>query len=177
MSRTDMTVRHDLRPGDLGRMVELHGVVYAAEFGFDHTFEAYAAETVADVGRRWLERDRLWLAEVDGRLVGCVGILGRDDDAAQLRWFLVDPSLRGRGLGRRLLDDAIAFCRAAAYKSIFLWTADVCVDAARLYLAAGFRRTEVRPPGTMGNKPVVEERYDLALQLVDLRVGHDTTAW
>jgi GNAT superfamily N-acetyltransferase len=166
MSCAEMTVRHDLRPGDLGRVVELHGVVYAAEFGLDHSFEAYAAETVADVGRQWRpERDRLWLAEVDGRLVGCVGILGRDDDAAQLRWFLVDPSLRGRGLGRRLLNDAIAFCRAADYKSIFLWTADFCVDAARLYLAAGFRRSEVKPPGTMGSKPVVEERYDLALPM------------
>jgi GNAT superfamily N-acetyltransferase len=164
MSCAEITVRHDLRPGDLGRVVELHGVVYATEFGLDHSFEAYAAETVADVGRQWRpERDRLWLAEMDGRLVGCVGILGRDDDAAQLRWFLVDPSLRGRGLGRHLLNDAIAFCRAADYKSIFLWTADFCVDAARLYLAAGFRRSEVKPPGTIGSKLVVEERYDLAL--------------
>ena len=166
MSRAEITVRHDLRPGDLGRVVELHGVVYAAEFGLDYTFEAYAAETVAEVGLRWRpERDRLWLAEADGRLVGCVGILGRDDHAAQLRWFLVDPSLRGRGLGRRLLENAIAFCRQADYKSIYLWTADACVDAARLYLAAGFHRTEVKPPGTMGGKPMVEERYDLALSM------------
>jgi N-acetylglutamate synthase-like GNAT family acetyltransferase len=164
MSRVQMSLRCDLRPGDLGRLVELHGVVYAAEFGLDHTFEAYVAGTVADIGRRWRpERDRLWLAEADGRLVGCVAILGRDDDTAQLRWFLVDPSVRGRGLGRSLLDDAIAFCRSADYRSIYLWTVDACVDAARLYLAAGFHRTEVKAPGTMGGRVMVEQRYDLTL--------------
>ena len=89
---SDVTIRHDLRPGDMGRVIAMHGVLYAEEFGFDHGFEAYVAETVAELGK--LARpglDRLWIAESGGRLVGSIAILGRDDGAAQLRWFLVDP--------------------------------------------------------------------------------------
>ena len=160
-----VTIRHDLRPGDLGRVTELHGVVYAAQFGLDQGFEAYVAETLAEYVRGWRpERDRLWLAETGGRLVGCVGIVGRDDGAAQLRWFLVDPTKRGHGLGRRLLHDAIDFCAHTGYTSVYLWTADVCADAARLYLAVGFHRTEVKPPMLAWGAKCAEERYDLALR-------------
>ena len=105
-----VTIRHDLRPGDLGRVVTMHGILYAEEYGFGHGFEAYVAETVAEYGR--LARpglDRLWLAERDGRLVGSIAIVGRDGGAAQLRWFLVDPSARGSGLGGRLIQEALAF--------------------------------------------------------------------
>ena len=160
----DVTVRHDLRPGDLGRVTALHGERYAAEFGFDHGFEAYVAETLAEFGKQYRPgRDRLWLAEQGERLVGSVAILGREQDAAQLRWFLVHPGARGRGLGRRLLDESLAFCRAAGYCSVYLWTVDVCADAARLYLAAGFRKTEALPPAALWGATLSEERYDLAL--------------
>jgi len=118
-----VSIRHALRPGDLGRVTELHGLLYAAEYGFDHRFEAYVAETVGQFGRTAREgRDRLWLAELDGRLVGSAGIVGRDGGAAQLRWVLVHPDGRGHGLGRRLLDQALGFCRVADYRSVFLWT-------------------------------------------------------
>src|SRR2546425_11065660 len=94
----ELTIRHDLRPGDLGRVVALHGVLYAAEFGLDCTFEAYVAHTVGEFAPDARPgTDRLWLAEMDGRLVGSVGIVGRDGHMAQLRWFLVDPGVRGRG--------------------------------------------------------------------------------
>ncbi len=115
------------------------------------------------MGRGRQERNRLWLAEADGRLVGCVGVIGRGDRAAQLRWFLVDPSARGKGLGRRLLDEAIGFCRRCGCTSIYLWTADVCTDAARLYVAAGFRKTEVKPPVSVWGATCAEERYELIL--------------
>jgi GNAT superfamily N-acetyltransferase len=160
----ELTIRHDLRPGDLGRVVALHGVLYAAEFGLDCTFEGYVAHTVGEFDpRAYPGRDRLWLAETDGRLVGSVGIVGRDRDMAQLRWFLVDPSVRGRGVGGRLLEAALGFCRAAGYLSVHLWTVDACVDAARLYRAAGFRRTEVKPPAMLFGTTGSEERYDLTL--------------
>jgi GNAT superfamily N-acetyltransferase len=154
-------IRHDLRPGDMGRVIALHGMLYAEEYGFDHGFEAYVAETVAEFGR--LARpglDRLWAAERAGQLVGSIAIVGREDGAAQLRWFLVHPDARGSGLGRRLLHEALTFCRAAGYRSVYLWTVTGLEAAARLYVAAGFRKTETKPPATLWGVDLAEERYD-----------------
>ena len=161
---TDVTVRHDLRPGDMGRVIAMHGVLYDREFGFDHGFEAYVAETVAEFGR--LARpglDRLWVAERDDQLVGSIAMLGREDGAAQLRWFLVHPDARGCGLGRRLIDESLAFCRTAGYRSVYLWTVTGLDAAARLYVAAGFRKTETKPPAVLWGVQLAEERYDLDL--------------
>lgn len=159
-----ITIRTDLRPGDLGRVTELHGAVYAQEYGFDHTFEAYVAETLAELSRRFRpDRDRLWLAERDGQLVGSVGIVGREGGAAQLRWFLVHPQARGRGIGTRLIGECLAFCRAAGYRSVFLWTVDFLVDAARIYVRAGFRLTEEKAPALLWGRTLREQRYDLEL--------------
>lgn len=159
-----VTIRHELQPGDLGRVVEQHGVLYAAEYGFDHGFEAYVAETAAEFGRLARPgRDRLWIAERAGRQVGTIAILRRDGGAAQLRWFLVDPGERGHGLGRRLLGEALAFCRAAGYRSVYLWTVTGLDAAARLYLEAGFHKTETKPPAQLWGVRLSEERYDLTL--------------
>ena len=161
---TEMTVRHDLRPGDMGRVIAMHGVLYDREFGFDHGFEAYVAETVAEFGR--LVRpglDRLWVAERDDQLVGSIAMLGREDGAAQLRWFLVHPDARGCGLGRRLIDESLAFCRTAGHRSVYLWTVNGLDAAARLYVAAGFRKTETKPPAVLWGVQLAEERYDLDL--------------
>ena len=159
-----VTVRHDLRPGDMGRVIALHGVLYAEEFGWDHGMEAYLAETMAEFGH--LARpglDRLWVAERDGQLLGSIGIIGREDGLAQLRWFLVHPDARGRGLGQHLIGEALAFCRAAGCRWVYLWTVSGLDAAARLYLAAGFRKTESKPPARLFGKTLIEERYDLAL--------------
>jgi GNAT superfamily N-acetyltransferase len=167
---TDLTIRHDLRPGDMGRVIAMHGVLYAEEYGFDHGFEAYVAETMAELGRPARPGlDRLWVAERacpkerGGRLVGSIAILGRDDGVAQLRWFLVRPEARGRGLGRHLIDESLAFCRTAGYTSVYLWTVNGLDAAARLYVAAGFRKTETKPPALLWGVQLAEERYDLAL--------------
>lgn len=159
-----LTVRHDLRPGDLGRVTALHGLLYAAEYGFDHTFEAYVAETLGEFGLAAPNgRDRLWIAQVEGRVVGSIGIVGREEHTAQLRWFLVDPEVRGRGLGRQLIAEALAFCRGTENGSVFLWTVHVLTAAARLYTAAGFRKTEAKPPAALWGKTLAEQRYDLSL--------------
>jgi GNAT superfamily N-acetyltransferase len=160
-ARSGVTVRHDLRPGDMGRVIAMHGVLYAQEYRFDHGFEAYVAETVAEFGR--LARpglDRLWLAERAGQLVGSIAIVGREDGAAQLRWFLVHPDARGAGLGRRLIDEALTFCRTAEYRSVYLWTVNGLTAAARLYVAAGFAKTETKPPAMLWGVELREERYD-----------------
>lgn len=160
----DVTIRHDLRPGDMGRVIALHGVLYAEEYGFDHGFEAYVAETVAEFGKLARpEMDRLWVAERNGRLVGSIAIVGREDASAQLRWFLVHPEVRGAGLGRRLIAEALAFCRAAGCRSVYLWTVNGLDAAAHLYVAAGFRKTETKPPELLWGVRLAEERYDLDL--------------
>jgi ribosomal protein S18 acetylase RimI-like enzyme len=100
-----MNIRTDIRPGDIGLLIYLHGVLYAREYKLDHTFEGYVAAGLGEFAKSYDERrDRLWLAEEGGRIVGSIAIVGQTDGAAQLRWFLVDPEARGVGLGRRLLQ-------------------------------------------------------------------------
>src|SRR5262249_38072313 len=95
-----VTLRTDLRPGDLGSIVHLHGVVYAPEYGSDPTFEAYVAGPLAEFVRAASRRERLWVAERDGRIIGCVAIVAASPQTAQLRWFLVESNERGRGSAR-----------------------------------------------------------------------------
>jgi GNAT superfamily N-acetyltransferase len=151
-----------LRPGDLGWVVHRHGALYAREYGFDPTFEAYVAGPLADFALRGSPRDRIWIAEIQGRFAGCVAIVAAEPRAAQLRWFLVEPEARGAGLGRRLLLEALGFCRACGYASVTLWTVGALVAAAHLYRAAGFVKVEERP-GRRWGVDVTEEKYELDL--------------
>jgi GNAT superfamily N-acetyltransferase len=155
---SSVTLRHDLRPGDLGTIIHLHGTVYAAEYSFDVTFEAYVAGPLAEFALRRTDRDCLWLAERAGHIVGCVAIVGTSAEEAQLRWFLVAPEARGLGLGKRLLHEAIAFCRRHGYQSVFLWTVSALTAAAGLYRSVGFQRVEATPAQRWG-VPVIEEKY------------------
>src|SRR5689334_16385623 len=95
----DVSLRYDLRPGDLGALIQLHGRLYAQEYGLDTRFEGYVAATLAEFILTRRERDRLWIAEREQDIVGCIGIVGRSETEAQLRWYLVEPSARGMGLG------------------------------------------------------------------------------
>src|SRR5262245_53101797 len=97
MDEAEITLRTDLRPGDLGAIVQMHGVLYAREHGFDSSFEAYVAGPLAEFVKAGSTRARLWLAERAGNIVGCVAIVQSSPETAQLRWFLVDPSVRGAG--------------------------------------------------------------------------------
>jgi GNAT superfamily N-acetyltransferase len=159
-----VAVRSELKPGDIGSIVRFHGITYAREYGFDHTFEAYVAGPLAECARSGSPRERIWIAELGERLVGCIAIVAHSPRVAQLRWFLVDPSARGVGLGTRLLDEAVAFCRSAGYDSIILWTVDTLEVAAHLYRSAGFSKVEERP-GRQWGVDVVEERYEMNLSL------------
>jgi N-acetylglutamate synthase-like GNAT family acetyltransferase len=158
----EVTLRTDLRPGDLGSIVHLHGTVYARENGFDPTFEAYVAGPLAEFVLAASDRERLWIAERGGRMVGCVAVVAASPQTAQLRWYLVEPSARGAGLGKRLLQEAVTFSRECGFRAITLWTVSALTAAAHLYRAAGFRKAEERP-GRKWGVDVVEERYELRL--------------
>ncbi|HUF13167.1 MAG TPA: GNAT family N-acetyltransferase [Longimicrobiales bacterium] len=163
MTSTAFTLRHELRPGDIGWVVHRHGVLYAREYGWDYRFEAYVAETIVPFGLHHdPARERLWLAEIGERIVGSIAIVSGQADAAQLRWFLVEPDSRGMGIGRRLIDETLAFCRATGRRRVYLLTVTGLDAAAHLYTAAGFRLTEQIPAARWGAE-VVEERYDLTL--------------
>jgi GNAT superfamily N-acetyltransferase len=161
-SSPPFALRHDLRPGDLGAIIHLHGTVYAQEYSFDPTFEAYVARPLAEFVCARTDRDRLWIAERENRIAGCIAIVGISATEAQLRWFLVDPSARGLGMGKRLLHEAVAFSKGCGYKSVFLWTVGALTAAAQLYRSVGFARVEQKP-GKQWGVDVVEEKYVLRL--------------
>src|SRR5215208_3305119 len=138
-----MPIRTAIRPGDIGRVVEMHGELYAREYGLDYTFEGYVAAGLGEFAKSFdASKDRLWLAEEGGRLLGSVAIAGLDGITAQLRWFLVRPEARGSGLGGKLLSEAVGFCRGRDFRSVFLWTISELQAAAHLYRRAGFTLTE-----------------------------------
>jgi len=157
-----VTLRTDLRPGDIGTIIYLHGAIYAREYKFDHTFEAYVAGPLSEFACSASARERLWIAERSGRIVGCIAIVSLSAQVAQLRWFLVDPSARGAGIGRTLLKESVAFCKDHGYRTIILWTVSTLVAAAHLYKSAGFSKVEEKP-GRQWGVDVVEERYELNL--------------
>jgi GNAT superfamily N-acetyltransferase len=155
-------IRNGLKPGDVGRVIYLHGTLYAAEYGWDNTFDAYVAHPLADFALRNNPRERIWLVEAAGEVDGCVAIVESDPATAQLRWFLLHPRHRGRGLGQVLLRQALEFGRLAEYRSVFLWTVKGLEAAAALYRKAGFVLTdEVTHP--LWGQVVCEQRYDLVM--------------
>ena len=158
-----ITIRTTLRPGDIGSITRMHGELYAAEHGFDARFEAYVAGPLARFAMTATDRDRLWVAERGDTLAGCVAIVAASTDVAQLRWFLVHPSARGAGLGRRLLRDALEFSRSRGYRSIALWTVRALTAAAHLYIEAGFHMVEERKPGAPWGVEVIEEKYEMEI--------------
>jgi GNAT superfamily N-acetyltransferase len=157
-----LNIRHDLRPGDIGYLIYLHGVLYAQEYGWDHTFEGYVAGPLAEFGKFHTDRERIWVVEKDGTVAGSLGIVEAAPERAQLRWFLLHPDLRGRGLGRSLIEQAIQFCRDCHYAQVFLWTTGELRAAARLYRSAGFQLAEEKTHRIWG-AVVTEQRYELRL--------------
>ncbi len=158
-----MQIRTNIQPGDIGCVIRLHGILYAQEFGLDHTFEGYVAAALGEFAIRYDQRkDYFALAEEEGRIVGSIAIVRLADQTAQLRWFLVHPDARGCGLGRRLLQGALEFCRDRGFRSAFRWTISGLEAAFHLYQEAGFRLTEQKTHKIWGGMRT-EERYDLAL--------------
>src|SRR4051794_22769438 len=134
-------------PGDLGWVVLAHGELYAREFGWDTSFEALVARIVADWAAQHDDAtEAAWVAELDGRRVGCVFCVREDITTARLRILLVDPSARGRGVGRRLVRTCLDFARAAGYRRAVLWANHPPTPPPALYSGGGFPLTPPEAP-------------------------------
>lgn len=150
------------RPGDLGWVVMAHGEIYADEFGWD--VEAVVARIVADYcADHDPEREAAWIAEVDGRRMGCVFCVAENETTAKLRILLVHPDARGRHLGGRLVDTCLDFARSAGYARMQLWTNDPLAVARRIYLHRGFVLTGEAPHRTFGID-LIGQTYELDLR-------------
>jgi DNA-binding MarR family transcriptional regulator/N-acetylglutamate synthase-like GNAT family acetyltransferase len=150
-------VLRDPRPGDMGWVVQVHGELYAREYGFDWTFEQLVAEIAAKFIRDFdPQREKGWIAEVDGERAGCVFLVRKSATVAQLRLLVVSPEARGLGLGGRLTDECIAFARAAGYRRIMLWTQSNLSAARAIYQSRGFALKQSEPNTAFGQELVSE---------------------
>jgi len=150
-------------PGDFGWMVKRHGEIYAQEYGWTEPFEGLCAQIVADfANKNDPKRERCWIAEMDGEVVGCVFLAKDSAKVARIRLLLVDPKARGLGVGVRLADECIRFARRAGYKKITLWTHSNLSAARHIYQKAGFRLMRTERHRSWGTQ-VVSEHWDLEL--------------
>jgi DNA-binding MarR family transcriptional regulator/N-acetylglutamate synthase-like GNAT family acetyltransferase len=155
-----------LRPhqsGDIGWVVHRQGLLYAQEYGYDERFEALAAEIVAKFIQHYdAKRERCWIAEKDGEVVGSVFLTAKSRTTAKLRLLYVEPSARGLGIGSRLVSECLRFARQAGYKKMVLWTQSELDAARHIYKKAGFRVVEKKRHHSF-SKNLVAETWELSL--------------
>jgi DNA-binding MarR family transcriptional regulator/GNAT superfamily N-acetyltransferase len=152
------------RPMDIGWMIQRHGILYAEEYDWDESFETLVTEILAKfVQNHDPEKERIWIAERDGERIGSVMIVDAGDHVAQLRLLLVEPKFRGKGIGKRLIDECIEFSKGKGYKKIILWTQSVLKEARHLYSKAGFKLVEKKPHTSFGHD-LVGEIWELSLK-------------
>jgi DNA-binding MarR family transcriptional regulator/GNAT superfamily N-acetyltransferase len=156
-------VLRDLRPGDLGWIVHRQGQLYHQEHGWDETFDGLLAEIAGAFVKSFdAKRERCWVAEREGEVVGSVFLVRASGKVAKLRMLYVEPSARGLGIGSRLVEECIDFARAKGYRTLTLWTNDILVSARKIYQAAGFRLVQEERHHSFG-KDLVGQNWDLAL--------------
>jgi DNA-binding MarR family transcriptional regulator/ribosomal protein S18 acetylase RimI-like enzyme len=145
IKNTDISIRTEIKAGDAGYITFLHGLIYKEEYNYSPSFEAYVAESFFKFLLNYNpQKDRLWCAEHNGQIIGCIGIVGHEEKA-QLRWFLIDPLYRGIGLGKKLLTSALEFAKERGYKSIYLDTSNDLEKAMGLYKKFGFKKVSEKP--------------------------------
>lgn len=151
------------QPGDMGWVVQQHGILYNTEYGWDETFEGLVAGIVAEFIQNYdHKRERCWMVEMNGEIVGSVFLVKKSDEVAKLRMLIVDPKARGLGIGKRLVNECIRFARQAGYKKMTLWTNNVLLAARGIYHATGFQLVEEEPYHGFGHD-LVGETWELDL--------------
>jgi ribosomal protein S18 acetylase RimI-like enzyme len=161
--RKNITIRHNLAPGDVGYLIHMHGWIYEKECGYNHQFEGYVCKTFYDFLENYsIEKDRIWFAEANGEIVGSIAIVGHSTVKAQLRWFIIHPDFRGIGLGTKLISEALKYCREKRYNHVFLETTSDQTTAINMYMKEGFRKS-VEHKTKIWGKELNEQTYELYL--------------
>jgi GNAT superfamily N-acetyltransferase len=145
------------RVGDIGWAIYRHAKLYAEEYDWNEQFEALVAEVAAKfLQHHDPKRERCWIAEIDGKFAGCIFLVSESDTVAKLRLLLVEPTARGFGLGRRLIQECIDFAGQSGYQEITLWTNDVLHAARHLYEELGFLLVHEEPNDRFGPKTIAQ---------------------
>src|SRR5215510_1444416 len=151
-------------PGDMGWIVHRQAMLYAEECGWDGTYEALAAEIVAQFIKNYdPKRERCWIAEKDGARVGAVFVAKASDEVAKLRLLHVEPEARGLGIGKRMVEECVRFARQAGYQKITLWTQSILHTARHIYKQVGFRVVNEEQHHSFG-KDLTAETWELDLR-------------
>jgi len=153
-------------PGAIGRITELHAMYYTRHWDFGLFFESKVAAELSDFLRRFDPgRDGFWTALQGGCIEGSLSIDGAhaETEGAHLRWFIVSDAIRGQGIGNRLMEEAVGFCKRKRYPHVFLWTFQGLHAARHLYEKFGFRQAD-QVEGEQWGKKVLEQRFILALR-------------
>lgn len=158
----NIAIRTMLMPGDLGYVAYLHGKIYSEECGYNLKFESYVLQGLYEFGKTYNPaKDRVWICEMHGHMVGF--LLGsHQEDKIQLRFFILTPEVRGKGLGKALMDAFMQYVEDQKIETIYLWTTREQETAIALYKRYGFTLTEEVDSELFG-KPLVEQRYDCKL--------------
>ena len=150
-------------PGDMGWITHRHGILYTQEYGWDQHFEALVAQIVSDFINNYNPaRERCWIAEMNGEIVGSVFVVQSSEIVAKLRLLLVEPKARGLGLGTRLVEECIRFARRSGYQKLMLWTNSVLVEARHIYQKTGFTLVEQEAHHSFGHD-LIGETWELVL--------------
>jgi DNA-binding MarR family transcriptional regulator/GNAT superfamily N-acetyltransferase len=152
------------RPGDMGWVTSANASLYAQEYGWDISYEALVARITAEFIENFdPKREHCWIAEMEGERVGSAFVVKKTDEIAKLRLLIIDPKARGRGLGKRLVDECLRFAKEAGYKSMTLWTQSILLAARGIYARAGFKMTAAEPNHAFG-VDLISETWDIDLR-------------
>ena len=159
-SRAEVAIRTDLRAGDIGAITRLHGTLYMAEHGLDARFEAgVAAGLAAAVEAGWPARGAVRIVERDGEVAGCIALTIEAADRGRLRWVLLDPAVRGTGVGREMIADIVGHADSLGLDLVDLQTFSDLEVAGRIYRSLGFEVVETRRFSGWG-RPILMQRYE-----------------
>jgi ribosomal protein S18 acetylase RimI-like enzyme len=163
ISLNDITIRTELKPGDLGYVIYSHGKLYSEEYGYGVEFEMYVAEGITEFYKNYdPAKDCVWVCEHNSTMVGFLLLVHRENNKAQLRYFFLEKQYRGIGLGNKLMLLYIDFLKQKKYRNAYLWTTNEQTAAAALYSKFGFQLTEEKDSTAFG-KPLSEQRYELLI--------------